>query len=92
MACWQIKSTLENVSVKDNDRKNHPVSNSHIASESYILEKKDNLQPDQSSEFLLTNFGVSELLPSKRSWEAMGISKGQSLALAGPYKTSTRVF
>ena len=56
VACWQIKSTLVNVSVKDDDRKNYPVSDWLISMECYIPQRKDNLQSDQSGEFLLTNF------------------------------------
>ena len=77
VVCWQIKSTLVNVSVKDNDSKNHPVADLLSSTECYIPQRKDNLQSDQSGGFLLTNFGVPELLHTKQSWEAMGISKGQ---------------
>jgi hypothetical protein len=73
---WQIKSTLENVSVKDDDRQNHPVSNLYIFTESYVLQKKENLQSGKSGGFLLTNFGVA-VLHTKQLWEAMGISRGQ---------------
>jgi len=38
---------------------------------------KDNLQSGMSGGFLLTNFGVAELLHIKQLWEAMGISRGQ---------------
>ena len=33
---WPIKSTLENISVNDDARKNHPVSNLFILTEVYI--------------------------------------------------------
>ena len=74
---WQIKSTLENVSVKDDARQNHPVSNLFILTESYVLKKKEKLRSDKSGGFLLTNFGVTDLLHTKPLWEAMGISRGQ---------------
>jgi hypothetical protein len=44
---WQIKSTLENVSVKDDDRKNYLVSNLLSSTECYIPQRKDHLQSDQ---------------------------------------------
>jgi hypothetical protein len=48
VACWHIKSTLVNVSVKDDDRKNHPVSHLLILLAGCILQKNANLQSDQS--------------------------------------------
>ncbi len=77
VACWLIKSTLANVSVKDDDRKNYPVADFLSQVECYMSQRNDHLQSDQSGGFLLTNFGVAELLQTKQSWEAMGISKGQ---------------
>jgi hypothetical protein len=47
VACWQMKSTLVNVSVKDDDRKYFPVSDFLSRTECYIPQRKDHLQSDQ---------------------------------------------
>ena len=77
VACWIIKSTLANVSVKDDDRKKFPVADFFSQVDCYIPQRKDHLQSDLSGGFLLTKFNITELLHTKPSWEAMGISKGQ---------------
>ncbi len=57
--------------------KNHPVSNLLIFTEIYFLQRRTTSSLISQVDFLLTNFGVAELLHTKQSWEAMGISRSQ---------------
>ena len=48
-----------------------------MMSDGYIPQSTDRISAESSGEFSLRNFGVADLLHTRPSWEAMGISKGK---------------
>jgi hypothetical protein len=77
IAIWKIKSQLENVSVRDENRKPCPVMHLLALTEGYIPQANDRISSDSSGGNSLKRWRADELLHDRLSWEAIGIAKGK---------------
>ena len=69
-----IKSSLENVSVKGEDRILYPAATMLILTEGYIQQSTDKVKADSFRWTFNDDFGVEEVLHTRTVWEAMGFA------------------
>ena len=77
VAMCKIRNSIRINSVRDEKRKLYPVYSLFMLTEGYIPSANDHISVESSGGYSLRNFRVVDLLHTRTSWEAMGISKGK---------------
>jgi hypothetical protein len=86
VATWKIKFSLENVSVKDENRKSYPVLHLYMSIEGYIPQLADKIKAESSGGCSLRHFREHELINTRRSWESLGMPKGKLPSTTSTWK------
>ena len=73
----KIKNSLRINSVRCEKRKLLPVNSLFLLTEGYIPRADDYISIESSGGYSLKNFRVRDLLHTRQSWEALGITKGK---------------
>ena len=77
LAMWRVRCRVGHTSVRDERGKVIPVLPLYMMSDGYIPQATDRISVESSGGYSLRNFAVADLLYTRSSWEAMGISKGK---------------